>query len=130
MQDNAELMGYTVVEPGAVLATHLTEVCRRHADEILTRDATKHLVNELKQTQPAVVEELIPGAMSLAEVQGVLQLLLREQVPIRQLALILETLGRLRRANQRSRFCSPSMCATGSPARFAPAIATSRASST
>jgi flagellar biosynthesis protein FlhA len=93
LQDQAELMGYTVVEPGAVLATHLTEVCRRHADEILTRDATKHLVNELKQTQPAVVDELIPSTMSLAEVQGVLQLLLREQVPIRQLATILETLG-------------------------------------
>ncbi len=93
LQDNAELMGYTVVEPGAVLATHLTEVCRRHADEILTRDAAKHLVSELKQTQPAVVEELIPNVMTLAEVQGVLQMLLREQVPIRQLALILETLG-------------------------------------
>ncbi len=93
LQDQAELAGYTVVEPGAVLATHLTEVCRRHADEILTRDATKHLVNELKQTQPAVVDELIPGTLSLAEVQSVLQHLLREQVSIRQLALILETLG-------------------------------------
>jgi flagellar biosynthesis protein FlhA len=93
LQDQAEIMGYTVVEPGAVLATHLTEVCRRHADEILTRDSTKHLVNELKQTQPAVVDELIPSVMSLAEVQNVLQLLLREQVPIRQLATILETLG-------------------------------------
>jgi flagellar biosynthesis protein FlhA len=93
LQDQAEIMGYTVVEPGAVLATHLTEVCRRHADEILTRDSTKHLVNELKQTQPAVVDELIPSVMSLAEVQSVLQLLLREQVPVRQLATILETLG-------------------------------------
>jgi flagellar biosynthesis protein FlhA len=93
LQDQAELLGYTVVEPGAVLATHLTEVCRRNADEILTRDATKHLINELKQSQPAVVDELIPGTMTLAEVQGVLQRLLREQVPIRQLALILETLG-------------------------------------
>ena len=92
-QDQAEILGYTVVEPGAVLATHLTEICRRHADEILTRDATKHLIDELKQTQPAVIDELIPGTMSLAEVQGVLQLLLREQVSIRQLALILETLG-------------------------------------
>ncbi len=93
LRDQAELMGYTVVEPGAVLATHLTEICRRHADELLTRDATKHLVDELRQSQPAVVEELIPGTMSLAEVQGVLHMLLREQVPIRQLALILETLG-------------------------------------
>ena len=93
LQDQAEIHGYTVVEPGAVLATHLTEICRRHADEILTRDATKHLIDELRQTQPAVVDELIPGVMTLAEVQGVLQLLLREQVSIRQLALILETLG-------------------------------------
>ncbi len=93
LQDDAEMFGYTVVEPGAVLATHLTEICRRHADEILTRDATKHLVDELKQTQPTVVDELIPGTMQLAEVQAVLQMLLREQVPIRQLAMILETLG-------------------------------------
>jgi len=93
LQDQAELLGYTVVDPGAVLATHLTEICRQHADEILTRDSTKHLIDELKQTQPTVVEELIPSTMSLAEVQAVLQQLLREQVPIRQLALILETLG-------------------------------------
>lgn len=93
LQDQAEMLGYTVVEPGAVLATHLTEICRRHADEILNRDATKHLIDELKQSQPAVVEELIPSVMHLAEVQGVLHLLLREQVPIRQLGLILETLG-------------------------------------
>jgi flagellar biosynthesis protein FlhA len=89
----AEMFGYTVVEPGAVLATHLTEVCRRHADEILTRDATKHLVDELKKTSPAVVDGLIPSVMSVAEVQGILQLLLREQVSVRQLGLILETLG-------------------------------------
>ncbi len=92
-QEQAEILGFTVVEPGAVLATHLTEICRRHADEVLTRDATKHLIEQLKNTQPAVVDELIPSAMSLAEVQGVLQLLLREQVSIKQLALILETLG-------------------------------------
>jgi flagellar biosynthesis protein FlhA len=89
----AEMYGYTVVEPGAVLATHLTEVCRRHADEILNRDATKHLVDELKKTSPAVVDGLIPGTMSVADVQGILQMLLREQVSVRQLALILETLG-------------------------------------
>jgi flagellar biosynthesis protein FlhA len=89
----AEMYGFTVVEPGAVLATHLTEICRRNADEILTRDATKHLVDELKKTSPAVVEGLIPGVMSVAEVQAILQMLLREQVSVRQLALILETLG-------------------------------------
>ena len=89
----AEMYGFTVVEPGAVLATHLTEVCRRHADELLTRDATKHLVDELKKTSPAVVDGLIPSVMTVAEVQGILQLLLREQVSVRQLGLILETLG-------------------------------------
>jgi flagellar biosynthesis protein FlhA len=93
LSDQAELFGYTVVEPGAVLATHLTEVCRRHADEILTRDSTKHLIDELKTTSPAVVSELIPGVMTLAEVQAILHLLLREQVSIRQLGVILETLG-------------------------------------
>ena len=85
--------GYTVVEPVSVMATHLTEVVRKHADEILNRDATKHLIDEFKKTSPAVVEELIPSQMKLAEVQQVLQMLLREQVPIRQLAPILETLG-------------------------------------
>jgi flagellar biosynthesis protein FlhA len=92
-RDQAEMFGYTVVEPVSVLATHLTEVVRKHADEILTRDSTKHLIEELKKTSPAVVEELIPGLMKLAEVQQILQMLLREQVPIRQLGPILETLG-------------------------------------
>ena len=89
----AQMLGYTVVEPTAVLATHLQEVVRSHADELLTRDATKHLLDELKKTSPAVVEDLIPGQLKLAEVQQVLQMLLREEVPIRHLAQILETLG-------------------------------------
>ena len=93
LADQAEMYGYTVVESGAVLATHLTEVCRRHADEILTRDSTKHLIDELKATSPTVVSELIPSVMSFAEVQSILHLLLREQVSIRQLSVILETLG-------------------------------------
>jgi flagellar biosynthesis protein FlhA len=93
LASQAEMYGYTVAEPGAVLATHLTEVCRQHADEILTRDATKHLVDELKKASPAVVDGLVPGVMSIAEVQGILQMLLREQVSVRQLGLILETLG-------------------------------------
>lgn len=93
VKDRAILAGYTPVESTSVLATHLQEVVRRHADELLTRDATRHLIDELKKTQPAVVDELIPGVMKLAEVQQVLQLLLREEVPIRQLGTILETLG-------------------------------------
>jgi flagellar biosynthesis protein FlhA len=91
--ERAQMLGYTPVEPTAVLATHLQEVVRRHADELLTRDATKHLIDELKKTSPAVVDELIPNPMKVADVQQVLQHLLREEVPIRQLGLILETLG-------------------------------------
>ena len=92
-RDQGEMQGYTMVEPAAVLATHLQEVVRRHAEDILTRDATRHLMDDLKKTSPAVVDELIPGVMKLGEVQNVLQMLLREEVSIRQLSLILETLG-------------------------------------
>jgi flagellar biosynthesis protein FlhA len=92
-REQAEMYGYTVVEPGSVIATHLTETVRKNADEILTRDAAKHLIDEMKRTSPAVVDELIPGVMKLAEVQQILQLLLRESVPIRQLGPILEILG-------------------------------------
>lgn len=90
---SAEERGSRVVEAGGVIAMHLVEVVRSQADELLTRDATRHLIDELKSASPAVVEELIPGVMKLAEVQQVLQLLLREGVPIRQLGTILEALG-------------------------------------
>ncbi|HEY2827140.1 MAG TPA: flagellar biosynthesis protein FlhA, partial [Pirellulales bacterium] len=92
-REEAELLGYMVIEPAAVLAAHLTETVRQHADELLTRDAAKHLIDELKKSSPATIEELIPSQMKLAEVQRILQILLREQVPIRQLGSILETLG-------------------------------------
>ncbi len=92
-REQAAIYGYTTVQPVAVLATHLQEIVRRNADELLSRDATKHLIDELKQVAPAVVEELIPGLLKLSEVQQVLQMLLREDVPIRQLSIILETLG-------------------------------------
>ncbi len=92
-REQAAIYGYTTVEPGAVLATHLQEIAKRHADELLSRDATKHLIDELKEAAPAVIEELIPGLMKVSEVQQVLQLLLREDVPVRQLGIILETLG-------------------------------------
>ncbi len=61
VREQAEMFGYTVVESGSVIATHLTETVRRHADEIITRDAAKHLIDELKRTSPTVVDELIPG---------------------------------------------------------------------
>jgi len=92
-REQAAIYGYTTVEPGAILATHLQEIVRRHADELLSRDATKHLIDELKQVSPTVVDELIPAVLKLSEVQQVLQMLLREDVPIRQLSIILETLG-------------------------------------
>ncbi len=92
-REQAAIYGYTTVEPGAVLATHLQEIAKRHADELLSRDATKHLIDELKEAAPTVIDELIPGLMKVSEVQQVLQLLLREDVPIRQLGIILETLG-------------------------------------
>jgi flagellar biosynthesis protein FlhA len=89
----AESQGYEVHEPTHAVAAHLAEVVRSHAEELLTRDATRHLLDELRANSPAVVDELVPSVMKLAEVQQVLQLLLREGVPIRQLGLILETLG-------------------------------------
>jgi len=92
-REQAAIYGYTTVEPGAVLATHLQEIGRRHADELLSRDATKSLIDGMKEASPAVVEELIPGLMKISDVQAVLQSLLREDVPIRQLEIILETLG-------------------------------------
>jgi flagellar biosynthesis protein FlhA len=82
-----------VSDPGGMIAGRLSETVRQHADELLSRDAVKHLVEELKQASPAVVEELIPGVMKLGEVQQVLQLLLREGVSIRQLGPILEAIG-------------------------------------
>lgn len=93
LKERAFMLNYTPVEPTSVLATHLQEVVRRHADDILTRDATKELLEQAKKTSPAVVEELVPGVMKVGEVQQVLQYLLREEVPIRQLGTILETLG-------------------------------------
>ena len=92
-QARAELYGYEIVPAAAVISTHLQEIARKHADELLTRDATKHLVEQLKQASPTVVEELVPGVMKLADVQNVLQMLLREDIPIRQLSSIFETLG-------------------------------------
>jgi flagellar biosynthesis protein FlhA len=92
-RQHAEIYGYQVAECGAVVATHVQETARRHAEELLTREVTKQLVDQLKKTTPTVVEELIPGLMKLSEVQQVLQNLLKEDIPIRQLGLILETLG-------------------------------------
>lgn len=89
----AEMYGYQVATPTMVIATHLQEIARTHADELLTRESTKQLIDQLKSVSPTVVDELIPGMMKLADVQQVLQMLLREDIPIRQLGTIIETLG-------------------------------------
>ncbi len=92
LKTRAETMNYTVVDPASVLATHLTEVVRKHADELLTRDEVSNLVEQLKQKAPKLVEETIPAIVKPVELQKVLQNLLRERVPIRDLETILETL--------------------------------------
>jgi flagellar biosynthesis protein FlhA len=89
----AEALGYTVVDPESVVATHLTETIRGHAAELLTRQETRKLLDGLKETNAAAVEEVVPDQLSLGEVQRVLQALLREGVPIRDLGAILEEIG-------------------------------------
>jgi flagellar biosynthesis protein FlhA len=92
-RQQAELLNYTVVEATAVLATHLTELIKSHAFELLTRQETKHLIDNLKMRVPALVEEVIPTQIKPGELQRVCQNLLRERVPVRDLETILETLG-------------------------------------
>jgi len=89
----AEVMNYTVVEAPAVLVTHLTEVVKSHAHELLTRQEVKNLIENLKQRLPALVEEVVPTMVKPTELQKVLQNLLRERVPIRDLETILEACG-------------------------------------
>ncbi len=92
-RQEAEILGYTVIDPVSVLVTHLTETLRRHAHEILTRDDVKHLLETIKKKSPAVIDELVPGLLSVGEVQKVLRNLLREGVPLKNLPAILETLA-------------------------------------
>ncbi|HMB95829.1 MAG TPA: flagellar biosynthesis protein FlhA, partial [Tepidisphaeraceae bacterium] len=89
----AELLNYTVVEATAVLATHLTELIKSHAYELLTRQEVKNLIENLKVRLPALIEEVIPTQVKPGELQKVMQNLLRERVPVRDLETILETLG-------------------------------------
>jgi flagellar biosynthesis protein FlhA len=89
----AERLGYNVVEPAAVIAGHVTEIVRRHSDELLSREQVHQLLDNLKQRSPKVVDELIPTVLKPAQVHQVLCNLLRERVPIRNLETVLETLG-------------------------------------
>jgi flagellar biosynthesis protein FlhA len=92
-KDEAQLAGYTVVDPSTVVATHLTEVLRSHADELLGRQDTQKLLDNLAKNHPKVIEELVPGLLPLGKLQKVLQNLLRERVSIRNLLTICETLA-------------------------------------
>jgi len=91
--ERAQLLGYNVVEPSAVIITHLTEVVRSHAAELLNRQQVHELLNNLKERSPKVVEELIPDLLKPSQLHQILNNLLRERVPIRDLETILETLG-------------------------------------
>lgn len=92
-RDRALRLGYTIVEPSAVLATHLTELIMAHADELLSREDVQTLVKHVKEKAPSVVEELIPTHLTIGELQKILHNLLRERVSVRNLEVILETLA-------------------------------------
>ncbi len=92
-RERAELLGYTLVDPPSVVATHLTEIVRRHAHELLGRQQVQVLIDNLRQSQPSLVDEVVPKMFSLGEVQKILGNLLRENVSIRDMGTIVEVLG-------------------------------------
>ena len=92
-RERAESMGYTVVDPPSIIATHLTEIIRQYIAELLTRQDVQSLVDNLKESNPSLVEELVPKLLGLGEIQKVLQNLLREGISIRDLLTIFETLA-------------------------------------
>ncbi|MCQ2541360.1 MAG: flagellar biosynthesis protein FlhA [Lachnospiraceae bacterium] len=92
-RERAETLGYTVVDPPSIIATHLTEIIKQHIAELLTRQDVQNLVNNLKENNPSIVEELVPKLLGLGEIQKVLQNLLTEGVSIRDLLTIFEALA-------------------------------------
>ena len=92
-RERAESLGYTVVDPPSIIATHLTEVIRGHIHELLSRQDVQNLVNNIQETNQTLITELVPKLLSIGEIQKVLQNLLREQISIRDLVSILETLA-------------------------------------
>jgi flagellar biosynthesis protein FlhA len=92
-KERAELSGYTVVDPPSVVATHLTEIIKKHAHELLGRQETKALIENVKESYPALVDDLIPSVLSVGDVQKVLSKLLREKISVRDLVTIMETLA-------------------------------------
>jgi flagellar biosynthesis protein FlhA len=89
-RDHAQMLGYTVVEPATVLTTHLSELIKQHAPELLGRPEVQHLLDTLKETSPRLVDDLIPNVINVTTLQKVLHNLLRERVPVRDLGRILE----------------------------------------
>lgn len=89
----ADVAGYTLIDPVSVMITHLSEVIKQHCSELLSRQDVKTMVDNIKQTNPTLIDDLIPGTISLGYLEKVLCLLLREGVPIRDMETILETLG-------------------------------------
>ena len=92
-RERAESLGYTVVDPPSIIATHLTEIIRQHIAELLTRQDVQNLINNVKENNSSLVDELVPKLLGLGEIQKVLQNLLREGISIRDLLTILETLA-------------------------------------
>jgi len=92
-REKAEIYGYTVVDPSSIISTHLTEILKKHVHELLGRDEVKSLIDNLRETNPTVVDELIPNIMSIGDVQKVLGNLLREGISVRNLLTIIETLA-------------------------------------
>ena len=92
-KQKAQMAGYTVVDPSTVITTHIKETIKRHASELLGRQETQALIDKFKESNPKVIEELIPDVLSLGKVQKVLQNLLKEQISIRDLRTILEQLA-------------------------------------
>ncbi len=92
-REKAELKGYSTIDVPSVISTHLLEVIKRHADELMGRQQVQTIIDNLKRQQPALVEEVVPKMFSVGEVQKVLANLLREGISIRDIATILETLG-------------------------------------
>ncbi len=92
-RERAESLGYTVVDPPSIIATHLTEVIRQHIAELLTRQDVQNLINNIKDNNSTLIDELVPKLMGIGEIQKVLQNLLEEGISIRDLVTILETLA-------------------------------------
>ena len=92
-RERAEMMGYTVVDPPSIIATHLTEIIKAHSAELLGRQEVQKLLDNLKESYPALVDEVLPKTLSLGEIHKVLANLLKENISIRDLVTIMETLA-------------------------------------